>query len=235
MKYCKECGAKNKNSAEECTECGCLDFRFRCANCGTRFEKLPRCPQCGVKAGRSARTCPECGERYFSKACPECGYTPEGSAKASAIASPQRREPERHSKGSCIVGITCALFIVVAVVFGIRSLGGEAEELQRLSDETGLSAESIQRIEHLATSTGADFDALIDSAKHMAGQVTENPQLFSEAGVSLTTSDGSRRSFDDIFWDTLYALADDKESVAEARNYEVLSAETLQNASELAK
>jgi len=59
MKYCAYCGAKNKNAAEQCTDCGRRRFEFHCANCGKVFTAAPRCPECGVKAGRSKRTCQE--------------------------------------------------------------------------------------------------------------------------------------------------------------------------------
>lgn len=97
-KYCVDCGKKNRTNAEECTDCGGTDFYFCCANCGTRFENLPRCPHCGVKAGRAARTCPECGERYFTKACPECGYEKRDIAPSGRNApTPYRPERQRSS------------------------------------------------------------------------------------------------------------------------------------------
>ena len=108
MKYCVDCGAKNKNSAAECIDCGCQNFSYECARCGALFENLPRCPTCGLRAGQPRHTCPECGEEYYSKTCPTCGYERGKEmipAAKSSRTAPAGKQSKTHRAGA---GLTCS-------------------------------------------------------------------------------------------------------------------------------
>lgn len=90
MKVCKFCGTENRDDAPACSACGAPEFKHKCANCGTVFDKGNYCPTCGVRAGAVPKHCPNCGATYFSAACPDCGYTP---ARARAPIPPQPFQP----------------------------------------------------------------------------------------------------------------------------------------------
>jgi hypothetical protein len=86
MLICKYCNTRNQDGSLVCFACGASDFKHKCENCGTVFEKSNFCPQCGVKAGARPKVCPRCGTRYYSAACPDCGYIRSQGAVPAAAA-----------------------------------------------------------------------------------------------------------------------------------------------------
>ena len=71
---CDNCGAKIKEGAKFCPECG-ANQGLTCSNCGAELNKNAKfCPECGTKvAGKN--TCSKCGAelKKGAKFCPECG------------------------------------------------------------------------------------------------------------------------------------------------------------------
>lgn len=65
---CPACGAKCKDSAKFCPECG-----------STLAAKV--CPKCGASVKGGAKFCPECGEDLKDKVCPGCGKKVSGGTK----------------------------------------------------------------------------------------------------------------------------------------------------------
>ena len=108
MKYCIECGAKNKNSAVKCTVCSGTDFRFKCARCGAIFDNLQNCPKCGLKAGQPRHTCPECGEVFYSKVCPSCGYEHGKEARPATKESRISTTTKQSKSRPAGAGLTCS-------------------------------------------------------------------------------------------------------------------------------
>ena len=51
VKFCPECGAKNKKTSKFCAECGSkFAGKVTCKNCGTELPKTAKfCPECGQK------------------------------------------------------------------------------------------------------------------------------------------------------------------------------------------
>ena len=90
-----------------------------------------------------------------------------------------------------------------------------AKELEKTSDVTGLSTDSLQQLEAVAVATGAEYDQLIDGTKDLLQNAKEaaegNGELadtFRELGVSITDPKGELRSMDEIYWDTIYGLSE---------------------------
>ena len=90
MKICKFCGTEVGSSETNCPQCGGDEFKFKCGNCQTVFEKAVYCPNCGVKATAQARICPSCGTKFYKNICPDCGYRvgSETVASAPTVAAP---------------------------------------------------------------------------------------------------------------------------------------------------
>ncbi len=97
MKICKFCGTENQASVKSCSSCGGYEFKNKCSNCGTIFEKGNFCSKCGVKAGVQAKKCPNCDAEYYSVACPDCGYT-KNSDSITEVYITRRSEPDENRK-----------------------------------------------------------------------------------------------------------------------------------------
>ncbi len=76
MVLCNLCGAKNKNDALHCAQCGARLETKQCRQCGTILGKNERfCNKCGYPT--SGKPCPKCGKVVPDEAsfCADCGYS----------------------------------------------------------------------------------------------------------------------------------------------------------------
>lgn len=94
------------------------------------------------------------------------------------------------------------------------------QELAKQSDITGLSTQSLQQLEDIAVSVGADYDQLIEGTKDLTQRVSEaangNEELadtFRTLRVPIKEANGELRPMEEIYWDIIYALADMEEGV----------------------
>ena len=94
------------------------------------------------------------------------------------------------------------------------------QELSKQSDITGLSTQSLQQLDDIAVSVGADYDQLIDGTKDLTQRVNEaaegNEELadtFRALRVPIKEANGELRPMDEIYWDVIYALANMEEGV----------------------
>ena len=94
------------------------------------------------------------------------------------------------------------------------------QELSKQSDITGLSTQSLQQLDDIAVSVGADYDQLIDGTKDLTQRVNEaaegNEELadtFRALRVPIKETNGELRPMDEIYWDVIYALANMEEGV----------------------
>ena len=75
---CEKCGAKVKEGAKFCPECGnkMEQEKAKCPECGAEVAKNAKfCPECGKKLVQEDAVCPKCGAKVKAgaKFCPECG------------------------------------------------------------------------------------------------------------------------------------------------------------------
>ncbi len=75
---CEKCGAKVKEGAKFCPECGnkMEQEKVKCPECGAEVAKNAKfCPECGKKLVLEDTVCPKCGAKVKAgaKFCPECG------------------------------------------------------------------------------------------------------------------------------------------------------------------
>ena len=76
MVLCNICGAKNKNDALHCAQCGARLETKQCRQCGEILAKNVRfCNKCGYPT--SGKPCPQCGKVVPDEAsfCATCGYS----------------------------------------------------------------------------------------------------------------------------------------------------------------
>ena len=94
---------------------------------------------------------------------------------------------------------------------GLLKLGYDAvtgaDDLNTLSKQTGVSTETLQKMQYAADRVDVSVDditgALVKMKKNMAG----NTSAFDKLGISVTNADGSMRSIEDIFNDTIVTLS----------------------------
>ncbi len=70
QKTCAKCGAKMKEDARFCPECGAKSVA----------PDKTVCAKCGAEVGAGAKFCPECGNK-MSAACPKCGANVKPNVK----------------------------------------------------------------------------------------------------------------------------------------------------------
>lgn len=93
-----------------------------------------------------------------------------------------------------------------------------AKEINKLSATSGLSAESLQEWSYVGKLAGVEMSEIADLTKDLrknaVAAVEGNEELmqsFADLGVTLTDENGNIRDTDNLFKDTVYALADMEE------------------------
>lgn len=111
-----------------------------------------------------------------------------------------------------------------AIVGGIKSLGNgvkdmatdvmeSADELQALSDKTGLSAEKLQELQYVGDNVGVELDTmtgsfskLIKNMSSASGGSGAAYEAFKKLGVSVTDSNGELRDSNEVWQEAITAL-----------------------------
>lgn len=82
-----------------------------------------------------------------------------------------------------------------------------ADDLNTLSKQTGLSTDTLQRMKFASDLIDVSMDDLTGAVTKMKKAMAGSPDAFSKLGVSVTNADGSMRSAEDVFNDTIAALS----------------------------
>lgn len=83
----------------------------------------------------------------------------------------------------------------------------EADELNTLSKQTGVSTAELQKMKYAADLIDVDTDTLVSGMKKLKKAVGDGKGAFEELGVQTTNSKGELRDITDIFYDTVAALS----------------------------
>lgn len=83
----------------------------------------------------------------------------------------------------------------------------EADELNTLSKQTGISTAELQKMKYAADLIDVDTDTLVSGMKKLKKAVGDGKGAFEELGVQTTNSKGEFRDITDIFYDTVAALS----------------------------
>jgi len=84
----------------------------------------------------------------------------------------------------------------------------EADELNTLSKQTGVSTAELQKMKYAADLIDVDTDTLVSGMKKLKKAVGDGKGAFEELGVQTTNSKGELRDITDIFYDTVAALSE---------------------------
>src|SRR5690625_708609 len=92
-------------------------------------------------------------------------------------------------------------------------IGGAADELLGVEEQTGLSPDALQEFRRVATIAGADQDAVADAAgrlsrrlKAIGEESTAVQSTLSRLGVRARDAEGNLRSMDDVLPELIHAF-----------------------------
>lgn len=81
-----------------------------------------------------------------------------------------------------------------------------ADELLTLSSQTGLTTKQLQEFQYAADFVDVSMETLQSSLVKVTSNMAKGNEAFGQLGVSITNADGSLRSANDVFLETIDAL-----------------------------
>ena len=112
------------------------------------------------------------------------------------------------------------------VVTGMVGLGVNAmttaDDLNTLSKQTGLSVETLQKMEYASDMVDVSVDTISGAVSKLKKNMGSAPEDFAKLGVSVTDASGNMRSAEAVFMDTVKALSQiDNEVERDQAAYEI--------------
>lgn len=97
-----------------------------------------------------------------------------------------------------------------------------ADELDTLSQKTGVSTDELQKWQYASELVDVDMGTITSSLTKMKKSMDGNGDAFEALGVSVTDADGNFRSVTDVFYDTVAALSEiDNETERDIKAMEI--------------
>ena len=104
-----------------------------------------------------------------------------------------------------------------ALISMTKEAASNADDLLTLASVTGMTTDSVQELNYMADLTDVSLDRIKDSLKETTNKMQEAAagtgdayDAYQRLGVEITNADGSLRSAQDVFYDTIDALGDMK-------------------------
>lgn len=82
-----------------------------------------------------------------------------------------------------------------------------ADELSTLSKQTGISTDSLQKMQYASELVDVSVEDITGALKKMKPKMTDSNKTFEKLGVSIKDSNGELRSAEDVFYDSIEALS----------------------------
>lgn len=82
-----------------------------------------------------------------------------------------------------------------------------ADELSTLSKQTGLSTDSLQKMQYASELVDVSVEDITGALKKMKPKMTDSNKTFEKLGVSIKDSNDELRSAEDVFYDSIAALS----------------------------
>ncbi len=100
-----------------------------------------------------------------------------------------------------------------ALISMTKEAASSADDILTLSSVTGMTTDSVQELNYMADLTDVSMDRIKDSLKETTNKMQEAAagtgdayEAYKQLGVEITNADGSMRSAEDVFYDTIDAL-----------------------------
>lgn len=104
-----------------------------------------------------------------------------------------------------------------ALISMTKEAASNADDLLTLASVTGMTTDSVQELNYMADLTDVSLDRIKDSLKETTNKMQEAAtgtgaayEAYQKLDVEITNADGSMRSAQDVFYDTIDALGDMK-------------------------
>ena len=104
-----------------------------------------------------------------------------------------------------------------ALISMTKEAASNADDLLTLASVTGMTTDSVQELNYMADLTDVSMDRIKDSLKETTNKMQEAAagtgdayDAYQRLGVEITNADGSLRSAQDVFYDTIDALGEIK-------------------------
>lgn len=104
-----------------------------------------------------------------------------------------------------------------ALISMTKEAASSADDILTLSSVTGMTTDSVQELNYMADLTDVSLDRIKDSLKETTNKMQEAAagtgdayDAYQRLGVEITNADGSLRSAQDVFYDTIDALGEIK-------------------------
>lgn len=104
-----------------------------------------------------------------------------------------------------------------ALISMTKEAASSADDILTLSSVTGMTTDSVQELNYMADLTDVSLDRIKDSLKETTNKMQEAAagtgaayEAYQKLGVEITNADGTMRSAQDVFYDTIDALGDMK-------------------------
>lgn len=112
------------------------------------------------------------------------------------------------------------------LVTGLAGLGYKAvtaaDDLNTLSKQTGLSTDSLQKMQYASDRVDVSVDTIASSVTKLKKNMSGAPDAFANLGVAVTDANGNMRDAESVFYDTLQALSQiQNETERDQRAYEI--------------
>ena len=139
-------------------------------------------------------------------------YRNFGSVAAQQIAAAGEKMKDLGNKvsevGQKFKPVSAAAAALVTAMGGLAYKSVQtADDLNTLSKQTGLSTDSLQKMQYAADLVDVPFDRISGAVTKMKKSMGGTGEAFDKIGVSVKDSSGQMRGAEDVFYDTIKALS----------------------------
>ena len=139
-------------------------------------------------------------------------YRNFGSVAAQQIAAAGEKMKDLGNKvtevGQKFKPVSAAAAALVTAMGGLAYKSVQtADDLNTLSKQTGLSTDSLQKMQYAADLVDVPFDRISGAVTKMKKSMGGTGEAFDKIGVSVKDSTGQMRGAEDVFYDTIKALS----------------------------
>lgn len=109
-----------------------------------------------------------------------------------------------------------------AMIGNAIAMASTADDLNALSQQTGLTVEEIQKMQYASDVVDVSVEQMTGSIQKMTKQMSSSPKAFEELGVSIYDANGNMRDATDVWYESLEALSKiDNETERDAKSMEI--------------
>ena len=139
-------------------------------------------------------------------------YRNFGSVAAQQIAAAGEKMKDLGNKvtevGQKFKPVSAAAAALVTAMGGLAYKSVQtADDLNTLSKQTGLSTDSLQKMQYAADLVDVPFDRISGAVTKMKKSMGGTGEAFGKIGVAVKDSTGQMRSAESVFYDTIQALS----------------------------